>query len=97
MNVWHVEYHSEVILRELRFIDVPVWDRIRETIDSHYAQLPSPGKPLTRELRLYRTLRIGDFRAICRLRGDTLTVFTVRHRSKGYGPDLLKLLKRRDS
>ena len=97
MNVWHVEYHSEVILRELRFIDVPVWDRIRETIGSHYAQLPSPGKPLTRELRLYRTLRIGDFRAICRLRGDILTVFTVRHRSKGYGPDLLKLLKRRDS
>ncbi len=95
MNVWHVEYHTEVISRDLRIIDEPVWNRIRETIDTHYAQLPSPGKPLTRELRLFRTLRVGDFRAICRLRRDILTIFTVRHRSKGYGPDLLKLLKRR--
>jgi len=96
MNVWRVEYHKEVILRDLQVIDAPVWSRIRETIDTHYAQLPSPGKPLTHDLRLYRTLRIGDFRAICHLRGEFLIVFVVRHRSKGYGSDLLKLLKRRN-
>lgn len=96
MSVWRVEYHSEVITRDLRVIDASMWNRIRETIDIHYAQLPSPGKSLTRDLRLYRTLRVGDFRAICHLRGNTLVVFTVRHRSKGYGPDLLKLLKRRN-
>ena len=96
MNVWRVEYHKEVILRDLQVIDAPVWNRIRETIDNHYAQLPSPGKPLTHGLRLYRTLRIGDFRAICHLRGEFLIVFVVRHRNKGYGSDLLKLLKRRN-
>lgn len=95
MNLWRVEYHVAVA-HDLRTVDASVWDRIRETIQTHYAHLPSPGKPLTHELRLYRTLRIGDFRAICRLRGDALVVFTVRHRSKGYGPDLLKLLKRRN-
>src|SRR5258708_6576679 len=87
MSAWRVEYHTEVIREDSRRIDAPVWNRVRETIELHYALLPTPGKPLSHELRSCRTLRIGDWRAICRLKGSMLTIFTVRHRSRGYGPD----------
>ena len=95
MSEWLVEYHPE-IARDLRQIDEAVWLRIRKAIDVHYARLPSPGKPLTHELRNYRTFRVGNWRAIGRLKGSTLTIFVVQHRNKGYGPDLIRTLKRRD-
>lgn len=46
------------------------------------------GKPLTRELEGYHSVRRGDFRIICRIDDDQQKIFVVRvaHRRDIYRP-----------
>ncbi|MEJ0053733.1 MAG: hypothetical protein WDN10_03360 [bacterium] len=95
MSAWRVSYHSEVIAKDARSLDASVWKCVHTSIEQQYARMALPGKPLGYPLSDYRSLRVGDWRAIRRCKKDELIVLVLRHRSQGYGPDLLRALKRR--
>ena len=73
---------------DLARLDRPVARRIRNALAS-IAELPSPrerGKALTGPLGEFWSYRIGDYRALCRIDDEQITVLVVKidHRSSVY-------------
>lgn len=71
-------------------VDIPKlseeWkNRIRLTIESRLATQPELyGKPLSRSLKGYRKLRVGDYRAVFRIEKQIVKIFIIEHRSVAY-------------
>jgi mRNA interferase RelE/StbE len=81
-----VEYDVGVE-EKLRNIPKTMRNRIREAIEKRLMVAPLDfGKPLIREWRGYRRLRVGDYRVICRVFEDKVVVFNVEidHRKDVY-------------
>lgn len=60
-------------------------DRIRTAIESRL--LPDPvraGRPLRQSLAGHRKMRVGDFRVIYRVQGDTIVILKIGHRKDVY-------------
>ena len=87
MTVWRIEY-SDRARRQLRKLDKPIRERIREFIKS-IPQLENPrskGDPLSGPLGEFWRYRVGDYRVVCDIQDNVLTVEVVKigHRGDVY-------------
>ncbi len=84
---WTIEY-SEKAKRSLRKLDRQISRRIADFMD-HRVAIDGPrkhGKPLHAALDGFWSYRVGDYRLICEVKDEVLTVLVVKidHRSKVY-------------
>lgn len=88
---WTVEFDSRV-LKDMRKLDNTVQRKILDYLDERIAGSDDPrrfGKALKSSFSGPWRYRIGDYRAVCRIEDEALTVLVVRiaHRSQAYeGP-----------
>ncbi|MGA8429148.1 MAG: type II toxin-antitoxin system RelE/ParE family toxin [Candidatus Sulfotelmatobacter sp.] len=85
---WAVNY-SETARRQLRKLDKAAARRILDFLDRRIAKQDnarSLGKALSGPLGTFWRYRIGDYRAICEIRDESVTVLVLRigHRREVY-------------
>jgi len=86
--VWKIEY-SDSALKELRKLDKSVAKKILDYMEKNVAPKEDPtsvGKALSGTLATFHRYRVGDFRAICHIEEELITVLVLRvaHRSDVY-------------
>ena len=86
--VWTVEWDPAAVA-ELTALDRPVQRRIQRFIDERLLQGEDPrklGAALTGPWRGHWKYRVGDWRLICRIRSEVITVYVMRigHRREIY-------------
>ncbi len=78
-------YHPDVPKKDLPKISHPNRERIRRAIESKLMTFPLKfGEPLQRNLRGCRKLRVGMYRVIYEVRGDTVFIWKIGHRREVY-------------
>lgn len=85
---WTINY-TETARRELRKIDKPVARSILDFLDNRVAKQDDPrhlGKALTGVLGALWRYRVGEYRVICDIQHQTVTVLVLRvgHRREIY-------------
>lgn len=85
---WKIEYGDKA-LKALKRFDRQVAERIINTMEQKIAGNDNPrheGKPLSGRLAEYWRYRIGDYRVICLVKDEVMTVLVVDigHRSHVY-------------
>lgn len=86
--VWQIEY-ADSVLKQLRKLDKHSAKHILDHLEKKIATLEDPtsaGKPLSGSLATFWRYRIGDYRVICHLEKESITVLVLRisHRSSAY-------------
>ena len=85
---WEIEL-AESAVKQLSGLDKAIQRRITKYLSERLAMADDPrvlGRALRGELSEYWRYRIGDYRLVCEIQDDVLTVLVVRvaHRSKVY-------------
>jgi len=82
---YELYYHPAVKRSDLPRIDRAAKERIRNAIETRLGEkLQYYSEPLRKTLKPYRKLRVGDYRVIFRVDGDTVFVLAVVHRKEAY-------------
>ncbi len=83
--MFKIFYHHLVVKDDISKLSA-VWKKnIRRAIETKLATSPEVyGKPLRRSLRNYRKLRVGDYRIIFRIEGQSVKILVIQHRSLVY-------------
>ncbi len=86
MNVrYEVVYHPNVQSKDIPKLAAPLRERIRKAIEMKLFMAPEQfGEPLRRTLKGYWKLRVGDNRVIYKVKGKTVLILRVGHRSEIY-------------
>lgn len=89
-----LKYHPDVKKLDLPKIDAKNQGMIKRAIEKRLSIHPEIyGKPLQRSLKGYWKQRVGDYRIIFKVVGNTIRIFGVIHRKEVYSV----VLKRFDS
>jgi len=85
---WTIDY-SQTAKQQLNKLDKPVARRILDFLDERVAKQDDPrnlGKPLTGPLGTLWRYPIGDYRVICEIQHQEVTVLVIRvgHRGEVY-------------
>lgn len=85
---WKIDY-TETARKQLKKLDKPAARRILDFLDDRVAKQDDPralGKALSGPLGTLWRYRIGDYRAICELQHQAVTVLVIRigHRREVY-------------
>lgn len=82
---FEIRYHEAVVKEDIPRLSSEWKKRIKTAIEARLSSLPDLyGKPLRRSLKGYRKLRVGDYRVIFRIEGETVKIFIIGHRSVVY-------------
>ena len=82
---YELYYHPRVKRSDLARIDPAAKERIRNAIETRLGEKPQDySEPLRKTLKTYRKLRVGDYRVIFRVDGNTVFVLAVVHRKEAY-------------
>jgi mRNA interferase RelE/StbE len=82
---YNFSYHPEVKKSDLPKIDAKAKAKIKKVIEERLTDHPELyGRPLQRTLKGYWKLRIGDYRVIYRVTGDTIAILGILHRKSVY-------------
>ena len=83
--MFDIIYHPLVVTDDIPKLSSQSNKRIRRAIEERLATQPDLyGKPLRRSLKGYRKLRVGDYRVIFKIRGNTVIILVIQHRSVVY-------------
>mgnify|MGYP000426323603 CR=1 FL=1 len=78
-------YHKFVVKEDIPKLSTKDKERISSAILEKLSVKPEIfGKPLRRQLKGYRKLRVGDYRIIFRIEKKTVKIFYIGHRSVAY-------------
>jgi len=78
-------YHADVKKSDLKEIDERNKAIIRKAIEDRLAIQPEKfAKPLQRSLKGYWRLRVGEYRIVFKIKGDTILILGIIHRKKIY-------------
>ncbi len=78
-------YHADVKKSDLKEIDERNKAIIRKAIEDRLAIQPEKfAKPLQRSLKGYWRLRVGEYRIVFKIKGDTILILGIIHREKIY-------------
>jgi len=88
---WKIEYDRRV-LKELKSLDKTAQKQILKFFDDLPPDPTEKGKPLKANFSGLWRYRIGEYRAVCRIENDTLTVLVLRiaHRKEVYKKSIRK-------
>lgn len=82
--MFEIIYHPDV-QKDLTHISSEIKQRIRKTIESKLTLAPHEfGETLRRTLKGYWKLRVGDYRVIYKIEGNTVIIFRIGHRREIY-------------
>ena len=82
---YKLKYHSHVKKTDLPKIDAKNRNMIKKAIEERLARQPEIyGKPLLRTLKGYWKLRVGDYRIIFKVAGNSVFIFGIIHRKEVY-------------
>ena len=71
-------YHQDILKHDLAKIPQNIKAMIRRAIEERLLQEPwIAGEPLRHSLRGHRKLRVGDYRVIYRVQGNTIIVLKI--------------------
>mgnify|MGYP001590180887 CR=1 FL=1 len=85
MKTYIVEYLEKVVKKEIPNLPSGIRERVQVAISTKLTVNPVEfGKPLQYELKGYRRLRIGDYRVVYRIEGNTVLVVAIKHRKEIY-------------
>ena len=76
------------VSRDLKKIDKEQTDRILKKIEDELPQKAEPFPILTCKFSGLRKFRVGDFRVIFSIIGDTALILRIRHRKEAYRSDI---------
>ena len=77
-------YHPEVA-RDIAGFPRNIKSRIQKAIEARLILDPVKfGEPLRRSLSGFRKLRVGDYRVIYRIQGQTVIILKIGHRKEVY-------------
>ena len=80
-----VVYLEDVVRKDIPSLDATTRDSIKLTIEEKLTTNPVEfGKPLQYSLKGCRRLRVGDWRVIYQLSGQTVTIVKIGHRKEIY-------------
>ena len=83
--MYEIVYHTDVVRDDIPKLSSLWKEKIRIAIEEKLTTSPEIfGKPLRQSLRGYRTLRVGDYRVIFRIKGSLVMIFLIAHRSIVY-------------
>jgi mRNA interferase RelE/StbE len=83
--MFKIVYHEDVIKVDLPKINPANKLRIKKTIEAKLTARPEVyGKPLRKSLKSYRSLRIGEYRVVFKIKNSFIKVFLIAHRSVVY-------------
>lgn len=78
-------YHADVKKSDLKEIDERNKAIIKRAIEERLTLQPEKfAKPLQRSLKGYWRLRVGEYRIVFKVKGDTVLVLGIIHRKKIY-------------
>jgi mRNA interferase RelE/StbE len=88
---WQIIYHPLVAEEDLTRLPQDIKNRLRTAIEGRLSKEPlMAGKPLRQSLKGHRKMRVGDYRIIYRISGETIIILKIGHRKEVY----FKVLKR---
>lgn len=83
--IYRVLYHPKVVTQDIPALSATVKERVRSGVEEKLTRSPETyGKPLRQSLRGYRKLRVGDYRIVFRITGNTVYVLAILHRGVVY-------------
>lgn len=82
---YRIEY-GENVRENIKKFPKNIQERIIRAIEQRLATSPEVGKPLVKEWKDYRRIRVGDYRIIYKIFKDKLIVFIIEidHRKDVY-------------
>ena len=82
---YNLRYHPDVKKKDIPKLDGKTKSILKKAIEERLARHPEKyGQPLRRTLKGYWKLRIGDYRVVFRLSGDTIIILAILHRKDVY-------------
>lgn len=80
-----VVYHPRVLKEDIPRLGGTAKERIQAAIESKLMVEPDLfGKPLRKSLLGFRSLRVGEYRIIFLMKGETVSIYMIAHRSRVY-------------
>lgn len=80
-----VRYYPQVREKDIPRLSKAVRRRIRKAIEERLATAPHEyGQPLRKTLKGYWKLRVGDYRVVYRIEGDSVLVLGICYRKMVY-------------
>lgn len=82
---YKILYHPHVKEKDIPRIDTSVRKRIRWAIEERLLSEPEKySDPLRKTLKGYRKLRVGDYRVVLRIEGNSVFILGIYHRRDVY-------------
>lgn len=79
---YEIIYHQLVVKEDIVKLGTSDRSLIQKMINKKLTENPEVfGKPLRKSLKNHRKLRVGNFRVIFRIEGQTVKIFAILHRS----------------
>lgn len=83
--MYKVIYHPDIPKHDLLRIPQNMKELIRRAIEERLMRDPfMVGEPLRHSLKGHRKLRVGDYRVIYRVGGNTINILKIGHRKDVY-------------
>ena len=80
-----IRYHELVVEEDMPRLSSEWRKKIKRAIEDKLVLRPEAyGKPLRQSLKGYRKLRVGNYRVIFKIEGETVKIFVIQHRSVVY-------------
>ena len=80
--MYTIQYHPLVVRDDIPKLGAAYKQRIKRSIEQKFAVRPGTfGLPLRRSLKGYRKLRVGDYRVVFRIAGQTVYVLAIMYQS----------------
>lgn len=90
--MYEINYHELVVSVDIAKLNSADKMRIKKAIEMKLQTQPDLyGKPLRRSLRSNRSLRVGQYRVVYRIRQKEVLIFVIEHRSFVYGKALKRI------
>ncbi|MFN2357462.1 MAG: type II toxin-antitoxin system RelE/ParE family toxin [Desulfotignum sp.] len=85
MKKYGIKYHPAVKSADMPRLSFEMKARIRKAIEERIMTAPHEyGLPLRKTLKGYWKLRVGNYRVVYKVAGDTATIFCISHRKDVY-------------
>ena len=82
---FEILYHPDDASKDMPKLSGNIKQRMRKAIETKVVYSPDEfGEPLSRTLKGYWKLRVGDYRVIYKTSEKTVTVFRIGHRKEIY-------------
>ncbi len=82
---YHLRYHPDVRSKDIPKLNRTMRERIRRAIESRLLTQPEQySEPLRKTLKMYRKLRVGDYRVVLKIVEQEIIIYAICHRRDVY-------------